>query len=152
MNITIVIYLIISFFLPLALGLILVRRDIKLVILIAPYCCVGAYTINVIGFNSKFWYLKPLLGSQNLTALPVNLVFYPALGTFFIYIASIIKLVEFASIYFCRVNIFIEYLLIMVGWLSYCDGWNVYFTSITYLISYGFGYLFYKWLKKRVRS
>ena len=133
---TIAMYLIVSFFLPLALGFILVILDAKLVILMAPYACVGAYIINTIGFGGKWWYLKPLLGTQNLTALPVNLVFYPTLGTLFIYLAehSKISRVFLLFIFVVLTSIF-EYLIILVGWLSYCDGWNVYFTSITYLIS-----------------
>ena len=144
-------YLIISFFLPLILGLILVKLDSKLVILIAPYICVVAYIINEIGFGANFWYLKPLLGSQNLTVLPVNLVFYPSLGTFFIYLVEHSKINRiFLLLIFVILTSFFEKLLILVGWLSYCNSWNVFSTSITYLISYGFGYLFYKWLKKQV--
>lgn len=150
MNTTILAYLIISLFLPLALIFKLIRQDTKLVILIAPNACIVAYVINVIGFGGKWWYLKPLLGSQSLTTLPVNLVFYPALGTFFIYLTehSVINRFLLLIIFVVLTSSF-EKILIMVEWLSYCNSWNVYFTYITYLISYGFGYLYFNWLKKQ---
>lgn len=146
---TSVMYLMISLLIPLVFLIILMKLETKLVLLMAPYACIGAYVINAIGFGGRFWYLKPLLGNNSLTPLPVNLIFYPTLGCYFLYFSDNLKISKYLLLLiFVVMTSFFEYLLILTKWLSYSHGWNIFYTSITYLISYGSGYLSYCWLKR----
>lgn len=139
--------IVIAFIIPWIFMVILYFRDKKIVLIIAPFQSVIAFTINAIGFYYGFWDLYPF-GNKEIVHVPFDVGIYPMLSAYMIYYIKNIDINPFAVIFiFTLFTTFIEILGVSMGRVVYGRGWNIGGTFISYLIPYILNYCYYLSLK-----
>ncbi|PRT04495.1 hypothetical protein C6356_15465 [Bacillus wiedmannii] len=124
-----------GFIIPWFLGLWLYKREPKIIILIAPIGIAVAFLINDWGSN-YFWQFKPVFRNVALSALPLNIGLYPITVCFFIYL--IVKKIFHTFILFFIFTLFLtglEGILLHLGRVKYFNGWNIFWTCISYFVA-----------------
>ncbi len=136
--------IILGFIIPWIFGVILLIKDWNMMVLIFPFAGMISFFVNTLGFY-YFWDLKPVFKrEQSLSRLPIEIGLYPILACYLIYyvrstsIHSAILIVIFAL--FTTV---LEYLAVIRGKVIYRNGWNIYFTLLSYLGPYILVYFYY---------
>jgi hypothetical protein len=141
--------LIIYLVVPLIFAFILYNENSRLFLIVFPLCCVIAFIINNIGITMGFWSIYPYTNSYSSNIL-LNIGLYPTVGTYLIYFAHKRKINALMLIgIFAIVSTIFKWIMIIMGRTVYGNGWNLYFTFITFMLSYYFGYLFYLLLVKK---
>ncbi|WP_332455460.1 CBO0543 family protein [Domibacillus aminovorans] len=123
-------------------------RDKKLIPLIGPFASVNAFLVNELGVQFGFWHVYLFNNANTLPAIPVNLGLYPILGCyliFFIKKSNHPYLIVFLMTLFTTLT---EAIFVLMGIVVYGNGWNIFWTFISYLVPYLFDYWFYLYLKK----
>ncbi|PEJ48135.1 MULTISPECIES: CBO0543 family protein [unclassified Bacillus (in: firmicutes)] len=122
-------YIIFGFILPWLIGVILLKKITKIMILFLPTSIATAFLINTWGFN-YFWKLKFSYNELSLSAIPFDLGLYPILGCVFISSIYYKKLNVFSAILiFSTVTTLIEFWALKEGQVIYRNGWTIYWTS-----------------------
>ncbi|OES45894.1 CBO0543 family protein [Domibacillus iocasae] len=124
-------------------------KDKKLIPLIAPFASVNAFLVNGLGVDLGFWHVYPFTKPEILSTLPFNLGLYPVLACYMIYFIKKSSKSPYLIVFFIAfVTTLVEALFFLLGKVSYGNGWNIFWTFVSYLFPYMFGYWFYRYLKK----
>lgn len=142
-------FIIIAFILPWTIGLLhLHPRDKKLIPLGGPFGAVLSFFINELGFHFGFWEVHPFPNPKTIAALPFNLGLFPILGCYMIFfIKKRITHPYFIVFLTALITTILELIFVLMGKVIYSNGWNIFWTYISYLIPYLFAYWFYLHLK-----
>lgn len=133
---------------PWVLGLWLLKRDKKIVLIIMPFTSMVSYTVNLLGFTFNFWLLKPF-ELYAFSALPFDLGLFPLLGCALIYIIKNKKINQYFLIFtFALLTTGLEFAGLFIGYVIYRNGWNIFYTYISYLIPFAIVYWYYVNLKR----
>jgi hypothetical protein len=144
-----VINIVIGFIIPWIVGIYLYKKNRRMVLIIFPFASVLAFLANLFGFYFEFWKMTPVLKEATLTVLPLCVGIYPVLGGYLIHMIQQKKASPiFLILIFSLFTTFLELLFVIQGRVIYDNGWNIYWTFISYLIPYGIGYGYYIALKK----
>lgn len=126
-----------AFVLPWTIGILhLYRKDKMLIPLFGPLFTVMAFFINEIGFYFEFWKVAPFPKQKTLSVLPFNIGLYPILASYLIYFIrrhGNPYLIIFLMTLFTTT---LEWIYVLSGRVVYGNGWNLFFTFISYLIPY----------------
>lgn len=139
------IYLII----PWVFGIILYRKDSRLFLSVFPLSALLAFIVNTSGVYLGFWSFYPFNQSY-LWSLLLNIGLYPILGTYYIYLAHHNKInLPILIISFSVISTLFKGIMLLMGRTIYSNGWNLYLTFITFIVTYLAGYVFYTVLEKK---
>ncbi|PEB60905.1 hypothetical protein COM86_27270 [Priestia megaterium] len=144
----ILVNIIMGFIVPWIFGFILYKKKPIIVLLIAPIGMTVAFILNEWGTN-YFWQFEPTFRNRSLSALPLNIGFYPVLSSFLIYF-KLKKKGNTIMLLFCF-TLFttgFEGMGLAVGRVEYFNEWNIIGTFISYLIAYFIIYGYYQILLK----
>jgi len=144
----ILVNIIMGFIVPWIFGFILYKKEPIIVLLIAPIGMTVAFILNEWGTN-YFWQFEPTFRNRSLSALPLNMGFYPVLSSFLIYFrlkkkGNTIMLL----LCFTLFTTGFEGVGLVVGKVEYFNEWNIIGTFISYLIAYFIIYGYYQSLVK----
>ncbi|ULL16232.1 hypothetical protein DVH26_18340 [Paenibacillus sp. H1-7] len=139
-----------GFIIPWLFGIYLYKKDRKILLLIYPISVVISMFINDVGFHLKFWDFTPHIpDDETISALPLDLGLYPILGSYMIY------WIRNSSLHWLLISLItmafttcLEYFGVVIGKVTYGNGWNILFTSGSYLLAYLLVYFYYTRLLK----
>ncbi|MCG7381319.1 hypothetical protein [Paenibacillus sp. ACRRY] len=140
--------IILGFMIPVLIGGWILRRHPKILIIFYPLGVAASACVNSVGFNF-FWNILPNSNNQSYTALPMDLGIYPISGCLMMF-AILNKGTKpwLAIVITAVVLTLIEWLAKEMGRVVYFNGWNIYWTALSYLLplvlAYGYGLLFRK--------
>lgn len=138
-----------GFVIPWLFGLIIYRKNKRIILFIAPISAVIAFTTIALEEYMGFWNLYPFDIYDPITALPYCLGLYTVNPSILIYFINDRRFNPYFNIVLITILTTIEEGLgVLVGRVTYDNGWNMGWTFISYLIPYIIIYLFYKYLKK----
>ncbi|MFS0670581.1 CBO0543 family protein [Peribacillus frigoritolerans] len=143
-------HIIVGFILPWVLGVYLFRNQTRLLIIFFPIGVAVATLINDIGFN-YFWEMDKNFKDLSLPSIPYNLGLYPILCCLFIcsiHYKKMSTLITF--LVFTLGTSFLESLIVLLGKLEYRNEWNIYWSSVSYLMAYLILYGYYKLVRKLI--
>lgn len=146
--------IVIGFVVPWILAIYLMRKASIVIIITLPIASLVAILSNTFGFQLKFWSFTPLIhGEESISALPLDLGLYPVIACYMVHWIRISQtnhlVILFVTILFTTI---LEYVALLIGKTSYSNGWNIYWTFVSYLIAYGIVYLYYRILAKNYRK
>lgn len=140
--------IIIGFVIPCIFGFILYFKNKKILCVIYPFQSMIAYTIIMLEIDVGFWKLEPDK-YFTLPAIPFCLGLYPVCASYLVYFIDKNKTRPYLLIiFFTMINTVAEGLGILVGRVHYKNGWNIFFTFLSYLFPHILCYMYYLWLKK----
>ncbi|HEX3029850.1 MAG TPA: CBO0543 family protein [Clostridia bacterium] len=137
------------FIIPLVFSIFLYHKSS--VIYLTGFCfsCLLAFTFNTLGVYFGFWNVYPYNLSY-FSYLPLNMGLYPAMGTFYLYLLHVVKFHKaILLLSFAIISTAFKAVLIYSGRAVYGNGWNTFYTFISFAIMYYFGYLFYTVLSRK---
>ncbi len=139
-----------GFIIPWLIALYLARKNPKILLLISPVGAVLSFVINAFGFQLKFWDFTPLIpDDENVSALPLNIGLYPVLGSYMIWMILLHrKKTALILFLFILCTTILEYIGILVGKVSYGNGWNIGYTSLSYLLAFSCVYIYFRFLER----
>lgn len=113
---------------PIILGVWILRRNFKILILYYPLGVAVSACINNIGFN-YFWNILPNTHNQSLAALPMDLGIYPIAGCLMMYAIIVKGAKPWLAILVASLSLtLIEWVAKMMGHVIYFNGWNILWT------------------------
>lgn len=142
-----------AFVLPWIVGIWLYKQNKKLFFLMFPFFSMVAFTVNQFGFWLGFWDVKPIYKENpSFSSLPFDLGLYPILVCLMIYFINDKKKHPFLMILsFVVVVTVLEFIYFSLGKVIYGNGWNMYWTVLSYLVPTILTYFYYLKLKKHFR-
>lgn len=150
MHYEMVINLICGFIIPWLAAIPIAVRKMKTLLLISPISAVVSLVINSFGFQMMFWDFTPLIpNDESVSALPLDIGLYPVLASYMIWsIQAHRKKTAFILILFVIFTTLLEYVGILVGKVSYGNGWNVGYTFLSYLFAFSIVFVYFKLLER----
>lgn len=140
--------LILALFIPWILSIFLLIKDKKILLTIFPFMSMLSYTIISLEHDIKFWTLEPSKYNA-LPSIPFCIGLYPVNACYLIYFIRHTKINSYVLIFsFSIFTTFEEWLGVQVGKVHYHNGWNIFWTFISYLIPYILCTLYYRLLIK----
>lgn len=122
-----------GFIIPWLLGLWLIK-DKAFLIAFYPAAVALATTIDIVGSNF-FWQFSPPLNNKSLSCLPVLIGLHPIASCLMLYLIYRKNIGPFRGIlYFAGLLTFLEWVTKELGLLTYFNGWNIYWTFISYMV------------------
>jgi len=142
--------IIVGFFLPWCFGIYLVKKSPKTIIQIYPIVAFVSMVINNFGYKYEFWVFKPVVPSnESFSALPFDLGLYPILGSFMIWmINKHRKKTLLLLLIYVTGTTALEFIILIIGKVSYGNGWNIGYTFLSYLLAFTCVYLYFRLLIK----
>jgi hypothetical protein len=142
--------IIFGFIIPWLVALYLVRKSPKTLLLIYPISGLLSMAINSLGFQMRFWDFTPLIpNDESVSALPLDLGLYPIIACFMIRTIMLHRnktaLILFLFVLFTTL---LEYMGLLIGKVSYGNGWNIGFTFLSYLLALGCVYIYFRILER----
>jgi len=143
--------IILGFIIPVLIGGWILRRHPKILLVFYPLGVAASSCINDVGFNF-FWNILPNSNNQSYTAIPMDLGIYPISGCLMM-LAILKKGAKpwLAILITSLILTLIEWLAKEMGRVVYFNGWNIYWTALSYILplylAYGYGLLFKKVFK-----
>lgn len=140
--------IIFGFIIPWLAALPLIRKSPKTMLLIFPIGAVASLVINSFGFQLGFWDFTPLIpNDESVSALPLDIGLYPILASYMIWIILFQRDKSLLILFlFVFVTTLLEFGALLIGKVTYGNGWNIGFTFLSYLLAYGIVYLYNKLL------
>ncbi|MES1038925.1 hypothetical protein [Peribacillus simplex] len=136
-------HIIVGFILPWVLGLYLLRNQTRLFIIFYPIGSATSFLINGIGF-AYFWKMD-----KELVAILYDIGFYPIACCLFIASIHFEKMTVITNfLVFTLGTNFFEFVIVLLGKLEYRNGWNIYWSAVSYLLAYLIVYGYYKIVQK----
>ncbi|GAA0375507.1 hypothetical protein J2S11_001191 [Bacillus horti] len=137
-----------GFILPWIVAFFLIKKDRKLLVLIAPCGSVIASTFDLLGKGFGFWKVTPF-SLELMNAIPMYLGIYPVLATYMIFFINRKKWPRLVGILgFTLFTTILEGLGVVFGKVHYYNDWNIGWTFISYLIPFILVYFYYSYLKR----
>lgn len=139
-----------GFIIPWLIALHLARKSPKILLLFSPVGAAISFVINAFGFQLKFWDFTPLIpDDQNVSALPLNVGLYAVLGSYMIWMIHLHRKRTVLILFlFVLCTTILEYIGILVGKVSYGNGWNIGYTSLSYLLAFSCVYIYFRFLER----
>lgn len=138
-----------GFIVPWVLVAFILRKDRKSLFLGAPIGAVSAFVINELGFHMNFWRMKPF-ELHALSAMPLDIGMYPVLSAFFIHnVRKNKNNLTLLIFMFSMITALMEYFGVIIGWIRYYNGWNIYYTFLSYLAAFCISALYYHSIRKQ---
>lgn len=140
---------ILFFGIPLMFGIFLFYKDSRIFLTIFTFSCMLAFTANTFGIYKGYWNIYPYNKSY-FSYIPLNIGLYPIFGTCFIYLIHRTKINKFVLLLsFSFISTVFKWIMLYFGRVAYGNGWNLYYSFISFFVIYYLGYLFYLALKKK---
>jgi len=138
--------IVIGFVVPWLLAIYLMRKSSIIILITLPITSLVAILSNTFGFQLKFWTFTPLIqGEESISALPLDLGLYPVIACYMVYWIRNSQtnhlVILFVTILFTTL---LEYIALLIGKTSYSNGWNIYWTFVSYLVAYVIVYVYYR--------
>lgn len=133
---------------PWLFGIFILIKDRKIILTIFPVMSVISLIIVILGHYSGYWILEP--NSKGIiAAIPYCLGLYPINACLLIYFIRRKKLHPYILIFIAAIITTIEEALgLLIDKVHYGNGWNIFWTFISYLLPYILNYLYYILLEK----
>ncbi|MGE7760416.1 CBO0543 family protein [Peribacillus sp. NPDC097895] len=132
-------HIIIGFILPWILGIYLFKKHRRLFIIFYPIGSATSFMINEIGFT-YFWKMD-----KTLASFSYDLGLFPIACCLFICSIHLEKLSTLTSfLIFTLGTDLLELSIVLLGKLDYRNGWNIYWSAVSYLLAYLIVYGYYK--------
>ncbi|WP_261133702.1 CBO0543 family protein [Bacillus sp. Marseille-Q3570] len=132
-------------------GIYLIKKDLKIFLLIAPFASVVAFTFDVLGFHMEFWRISPEREIETVAALPMYLGVYPILAAYLFFFIKRSHLNRWILIFAVTlITTIIEFIGVSIDMVHYFNGWNIFWTFVSYLLAYLVSYGYFLILKKHV--
>ncbi|ETT59115.1 CBO0543 family protein [Paenibacillus sp. FSL R7-277] len=140
---------IIGWIIPWCIGSYFLRKDSAVILHIAPIASVIAFAFDEIGYHMKWWSITPT-GPGVISYLPYNLGVFPVISCLLIYTVRRTSLNPLLLIllFTCGKTLF-EFCLVISGKVRYDHGWNLGWTSISYVLACSLCYGWYLMIKGR---
>ncbi|WP_411504646.1 CBO0543 family protein [Brevibacillus centrosporus] len=143
-------YIVFGFIIPWIIGVNLFKKNQKVVLTIAPFDSVISLVFNEIGLFLDFWDILPNK-TESLNCLPIDLGIYPIFGSLFIHYCQKNLLPHWILLLsFSLFTSGLEYITVLTGSIVYHNGWNIFWTFISYVLAYILGYSYYVLLKRNL--
>lgn len=143
------IHILAGFFLPWLFGWWLLKREPRMVLVNGPVAAAIALAVNELGFHFYRWWDAAPFREQAVYAWPLDFGLYPVAGSFLIWQVHRRNGSPWLMLaLFALGTTLFEVFGLFVGTIRYGNGWNVGWTFVSYVLSYGAG-LFYSRLLKR---
>ena len=137
-----------AFLIPWIAGIYLVKKDVKLFLLIAPFAAFVAVIFDVLGFHFGFWQIDPEYETEAIAAMPMYFGIYPILAGFLFLTIERTDLNHFVIILFYSFfTTIVEGIGVFIHLVHYSNGWTIYWTFVSYLLAYIICYGYYRLLK-----
>ncbi|WP_347551599.1 CBO0543 family protein [Pseudalkalibacillus hwajinpoensis] len=135
--------------LPWIAGIYLIKNDLKLFLLVAPFAALVAVIFDVLGFHFGFWQIDPKYDTEPIAALPMYLGIYPILAGFLFLAMERIRFYHTVILlFFTLLTTVIEGIGVAIHLVHYANGWTIYWTFVSYLVAYLVCYVYYMLLKR----
>lgn len=136
----------VGFIIPWIFGIYLFSKYLDIFLIIYPFASVVAFIFNTLGMSLGFWTIVPQR-YEHIIALGSNIGLFPILGAYFIIVIHKKKYNLYAIlIIFTLITTIIEFIIILLKYASYSQGWNIFHTFLSYLVAYIIGYFFYRFI------
>lgn len=112
-------------------------------LIIGSFSALIASLINEVGYSLKFWSIKPF-EYRVLSMLPYDLGIYTILGVYLVYFIKIFRSPSFLIVSITLITTLFELVLYKFEWIIYSNGWNIFFTFLSYLLAYSLVFFFAK--------
>lgn len=101
---------------PWIAALFLLKKDLRIFLLTAPFAAVVAFTFDVLGIYFQFWRIDPKNEIEMFAALPMYLGIYPILTAYlFYFIKRTGRNPAFWILIFSLLTTVIEFIGVMIG-------------------------------------
>ncbi|TDL34837.1 hypothetical protein E2R51_03700 [Jeotgalibacillus sp. S-D1] len=134
------------FILPWLIALFVIRIDIKIILVIAPFAAIAANILNTITVEYNWVDVTPYTFETNFESIPMVLGIIPVFSSIFISIVINSQNDFRWFLVFSIVNTLIEWIFLWLGLARYTNGWNIGWTFVVYLVGYGSVYGYYRLL------
>ncbi len=125
----------------------LYKREPGIVILVGSFTAVLAFLINEFGYYFSFWKVLPYeLGS--FAVLPFILGLYPSLASYMVYLIKKYGNPLSHTLLMTVFTTILETIYVWTGMAEYGNGWNLFWTFISYLVPFTVVYIYFRLLKK----
>ena len=143
----------IVFIIPWIIALLHLNRKDRLILpLMAPFSSVIAFVINDFGHLFGFWELTFVSKNWEIAAaLPFDMGLYPILSCYMIYFIRKNGHPYIMILIMTTFTTLSETVFVFFGRVIYGNGWNNYWTFLSYLVPYVLVYVYYLYLRKIVR-
>ncbi|MGN7413065.1 CBO0543 family protein [Paenibacillus sp. SAF-068] len=132
---------------PIILGVWVLRRNLTILIQYYALGVAVSACINSVGFN-YFWNILPNTRNQSYAALPMDLGIYPITGCLMMYAIIVKGANPWLAILVASLSLtFIEWVAKMMGHVIYFNGWNIFWTFLSYLLPFVIAYGYSKILR-----
>lgn len=139
-----------GFIIPWLFGLYLFKKSPIIILITMPIASLVALIINELGFYFKFWSFSPVHPTdESVSALPLDLGIYPVLACFMVFWFRKTRISHMISVLVTTiVTTLLEYIGFISGKVHYGNGWNIFYTFLSYLIAYVIVYIYYRMIVK----
>lgn len=125
---------------PIIMGVWILRRNFTILIQYYPLGVAISSCINNVGFN-YFWNILPNTRNQSYAALPMDLGIYPIAGCLMMYAILVKGANPWLAILVASLSLtLIEWVAKMMGHVIYFNGWNIFWTFLSYLLPFVIAY------------
>ncbi|PQP89656.1 hypothetical protein [Paenibacillus sp. AR247] len=139
-----------GFIIPWILGLWLIKDRIFL-FAFYPAAVALATTIDIIGSN-YFWQFYPHANNKSFSSLPILTGIHPLSACFMLFLIYRKNIWPLPAIcFFAGLLTLFEWLAQQVGLLSYFNGWNIFWTFLSYFTPLAVLYLYSKQMKRHIK-
>ncbi|WP_308635473.1 CBO0543 family protein [Paenibacillus silvisoli] len=140
----------IGFILPwLTVGLYLLKKDIRILVLMFPVGAMVSFATNLFGFHFELWNMKPFMNEEAYAALPYNFGTFPLLGCLMLHLIDRTRLHPIFWLIACSLcKTGLEGISVWVGRVTYDNGWNIGWTFVSYLAANLIGYAYFHLLRR----
>jgi hypothetical protein len=133
---------------PWILSIFILIKDKKILLTIFPFMSMLSYTIISLEHDTKFWTLEPSKYNA-LPSIPYCIGLYPVNACYLIYLIRYTKINPYTLIFcFSIFTTLEEWIGFLVGKVQYHNGWNIFWTFISYLTPYILCVQYYRLLNK----
>lgn len=141
--------LMVLFIIPWILGIYLIQRDNKLLIMYGPIASAIAFIHNEIGLHFEWWSLHPK-DMELMIALISNIGVYPVSGCFMLYFLRQNK--AYLSVFiFAAILTTLVYTFSLLNKVQFHHGWNIGWTFLSYLTANTLLYFYYLLYQNKVK-
>lgn len=135
-------------FIPWLFGIFLFYRDRITLVIMFPVMSMTSLIIVILGHYSGFWTLEPT-SHGILAALPFCLGLYPINTCLLIYFIRKHRKYAYALILAAAIFTTVEEALgLLIHKVEYGNGWNIFWTFISYLVPCILDYLYFTYVEK----
>ncbi|WP_435920869.1 CBO0543 family protein [Paenibacillus sp. DYY-L-2] len=139
-----------GFIIPWLFGLYLFKKSPIIILITMPIASLVTLIINELGFYFKFWSFNPSTPTdESVSALPLDLGIYPVLACFMVFWIRKTRISHMVGVIVTTmVTTLLEYSGYLADKVRYGNGWNIFYTFLSYLVAYIIVYVYYRMIVK----